>query len=92
LYFYLADYDQAVKDLEDEAIADARATAEKRAQSAGATLGKVINISSGGYYPYYSLDGRASTLESAPTAASDIQFSVGQFDLQASVTVTYELR
>jgi uncharacterized protein len=92
LYFYLADYDLAVKELEDEAIADARATAEKRAASAGATLGRVISVSSGGYYPYYSLEGRAVATDSASAPSSDIQFSAGQFDLEANVTVTYELK
>lgn len=95
LNFYLSDYDQQVKDLQTAAIADAKANAEKQAQAAGTRLGAVINIGSNNY-PYY-YNGLAAPQATSAGKAEDVgstpsvQFSAGQFDLQASVSVTYEL-
>ncbi len=92
LNFYLSDYDQQVKDLDTVAIADAKTNAEKQAQAAGASLGKVVNISNGSYPLYYnSLAPTAASGAADSGAKSAIQFNAGQFDLQSSVTVTYEL-
>jgi hypothetical protein len=93
LNFYLADADVVAKELEEAAIADAKASAEKRARAIGATLGKAIRVdvgSNGGSpIPYATRAQTFDTMEAK--AATDVNFNVGQFDLDKYVTVVYEL-
>lgn len=94
LNFYLANSNVVARELEADAIADAKSLAEKRASLAGARLGKVVNVSFGGGYPYPIYNERAVAADAAkPTAdaGSSITINPGQFDLKATVTIVYEL-
>jgi uncharacterized protein YggE len=79
-----AQYAQAV----DEAFDDARARAEAVARKAGVSLGRPIAIveggGGGGPIPYY---GRAALAE----GAADVAVEPGQQEIQAVLTVTFEI-
>jgi uncharacterized protein len=93
LNFYLADYNKVARELEDEAVADAKSLAQKRASSVGATLGRVIRVDFGGSFPYYyGREMAASAPAATDSAKSSLDIKAGQVDLQTTVTVVYELR
>jgi uncharacterized protein len=75
--------DKALKD----AVADARGKAEALAEAAGGSLGQVISVSeSGSAMPPMPYAARETAL------ASDVPIEAGTQDIQASVTVVFELR
>ncbi len=51
-YFFVADEREIVKDLEGEAITDAKKSAQERASLAGLSIGRLVNIAASGNYPY----------------------------------------
>ncbi len=68
------------------AVKDAAARAELLVTAAGATLGKVLNISeSGGIRPQMM---RSMAMDMAESA---VPVAAGEVDLRASVTITYEI-
>lgn len=73
----------------DEAVADARKSAEAMAKAAGKSVGGVLSISSSDVrtspYPNYAMD--ASAL-----AAKAVPIEPGQLDITANVTVIFELK
>lgn len=93
LNFYLADSDKVARELEEAAINDARALAQKRAELAGARIGKVININFGGAYPYLPMYDalRAEAGAKAIENTTNVTINPGQFDLKTTVTIVYEL-
>jgi uncharacterized protein YggE len=70
-----------------DAVADARTKAEALARAAGGSLGDVLSVTEGGGsappIPYY---GREAL------ATADMKIEPGTQEIQASVTVTFELR
>jgi uncharacterized protein YggE len=69
-----------------DAVADARTKAEALAKAAGGSLGDVISVTeSGGSMPPVPYAGREAL-------AADVAIEPGTQEIQASVTVTFELR
>ena len=73
---------QALRD----AVADARKNAEAIAAAAGVALGKVLTVNVNEATPVY----RAKSLE-APAPAADTPIEPGSQDIQATVSVTFEV-
>lgn len=73
----------------DEAVADARKTAEAMAKAAGKSVGEVLSMSSSDVSlvsgPMYSTSDMAG-------AAKDVPIEPGQLDITASVVVVFELK
>jgi hypothetical protein len=94
--FTLEDPIAAKEQLRTAAIDAAKAKAEAWSEETGISLGKVINISEGGYYPYYNNDLlRANTLV-APSAGTQSSsgsttISPGQTEIEMTVNLTYEV-
>ena len=92
-------YEDIVEEVKLEAIEDAREKAKARAKALGLKLGDVLNVSEGGFYPI-PYDGRGgggiAVMESAAVDASfkaeETQINVGENEIRASITVTYELK
>ncbi len=51
-YFFVANERDVVKELEGEAINDAKQSAQERANLAGLSIGRLVNIAASGNYPY----------------------------------------
>ena len=85
LSFGLADPGPLLDDARKEAVADARARAELLASAAGVKLGRIVSISEGqlgqGPVPYYK----------AELAATAVPVAGGEVDVQATVTIVYEI-
>jgi uncharacterized protein YggE len=102
LNFYIKDQEKIMKDLEEEAIKDAKSTAEKRAQASGLRLGKLITVSTGYPGPYYYNSLNSVAPEMAATSkgsagdvakdgsTSQLEVLPGEFELQQTVTLIYE--
>jgi uncharacterized protein YggE len=73
----------------DEAVADARKSAEAMAKAAGKSVGEVLSLSSSDVGlvpgPTYGVSDRAA-------AAKDVPIEPGQLDITASVIVVFELK
>ncbi|MCA9385121.1 SIMPL domain-containing protein [Candidatus Dojkabacteria bacterium] len=97
LRFYLDDYQAVQDEIKEEAIADAKARAEREANAAGLTLGDVRNMYSGGYYPYYddysmrSMEAGGSADFATPESLPTVEFQPGQTEVTANVTLEYEI-
>lgn len=88
LWFEVGDAAKAMDDARAVAIAQARTSAQVMASAAGVALGAVVSIaeSSGSYPgPYYYRD------ESNLRASAATQVQPGTQDVQATVTVTFEI-
>ncbi|MDX5349888.1 MAG: SIMPL domain-containing protein [Paracoccaceae bacterium] len=85
LTFGLADPAPLMDEARKEAVADARARAELLATAAGVKLGRIVSISEGqpaqGPMPYYK----------AELAAAPVPVAGGEVDVQATVTIFYEI-
>lgn len=97
LNFYLDDAQAVQDELKAEAIEDAKARAERDASVAGLKLGKILNVYSGNYYPYYDYEYRGMGVADSASAPKeepmpDIQIQPGQTEVEVSVRVEYELR
>ncbi len=104
VYFYLKDYEKVQRELESEAVRDAKELATRRADESGLRLGKVVNVIYGGgqgYYPMpYSSDAavRSEMLAtpapddagSSDTTSTENNFPIGETEVTQTVTVIYE--
>lgn len=100
VYFTLEDPVKAKEQLREEAIANAKAKAEKVAAETGLRLGKIVNISENNYVPYYSYQSMdtvklnsPSTSTSGNTGTRDESSTInpGQTEIQLTVYITYEI-
>lgn len=93
--FIIEDPIKAKEALRTEAIAAAKAKAEKLANETGMSLGKVVNISEG-YAPYYDYRNsyKANAIMESAAVASDAGTSEainpGETEIQMTVVLTYE--
>lgn len=71
----------------DKAVADAGATAQTLARSAGRSLGKVVSISEANVTVPPS-----PMLDTAARAEASVPISAGELDVSSSVTVVFELK
>ncbi len=71
----------------DEAVADARRTAEAMARAAGKSVGEVLSISSSDVGPVPVMYGAADTA----AGAAKVPIEPGQLDITANVVVVFEL-
>jgi uncharacterized protein YggE len=89
--FDLTDKSQAEEQARQAAIADARQRAERLAAAAGATLGEVVSIYTGGY-SY----GAINYVEAASSAGSagggTVPIAPGTFDVRIDVMLAYTLK
>ena len=90
--FTIDEYDALVKVVRTEAIADARAEAEKLASALGVKLGRLISYNDNSYAPYYGYAKSMSAgyggdmqVESAPEIAT------GEQKITTSVNLIYEI-
>jgi uncharacterized protein YggE len=96
VYFTIEDQVKAKEQLRDEAIAAAKAKAEKIARETGLRLGKMTNFSENNYQPYYSYNKMESLANSvtgsdsvtAPDSTSTT-FNPGETEIQMTVYLTY---
>lgn len=95
--FEIEDPIAAKEQLREEAIAAAKTKAEKLSKETGISLGKVVNISEGGYSPYYNNLYRTNTFldssyEMMPIAEeeSGSTMDAGETEIQMTVTLYYE--
>jgi hypothetical protein len=98
-YFFVADEREIVKELEGEAITDAKKSAQERASLAGLSIGRLVNIAASGNYPYpmpyptaaremaVSSDGVKTDIGTSPGAAGGT--SAGSINNIASSGSTY---
>lgn len=100
VYFSFEDPVAIRESLREEAIATAKAKAEKIASESGLTLGKLLNVYEGSdysynnyrvnsYEPVMALDSVTSSGESQKTYES---FNPGETEMQMQVTLVYEVR
>ena len=81
-----SDADELRKGALADAVADARVTAEALAEAAGGSLGDVLSVTeTGGSAPPVPYAARAEAM------AADVSIEPGTQEIQASVTVTFEL-
>jgi uncharacterized protein YggE len=89
--FDLTDKSQAEEQARQAAITDARQRAERLAAAAGATLGEVVSIYTGGY-SY----GAINYVEAASSAGSagggTVPIAPGTFDVRIDVMLAYTLK
>jgi len=90
--FVVANEEEILKDVRDDAIKDARDEAKRIVRSLGTRLGRVVGYSEQGYYPYTvrSEFGYSTSDEATQIQSPDI--SAGENRLSATVTVTFELK
>ena len=97
VYFTLEDPVKAKEQLRDEAIAAAKAKAEKLAQETGIRLGNIINISESSYQPYLSNGNMKTTVANdlttgtAPSSQSDSTFNPGETEITLTIYLTYSV-
>jgi len=99
VYFTIEDPIKAKEQLREEAIANAKAKAEKVAAETGLRLGKIVNISENNYVPYYSYESRDSAKTMSPslgttgsgTNETSSTVNPGQTEIQLTVYITYEI-
>lgn len=96
LDFFLSDQEKLERELEDEAIADAREQAKKRAEAVGLKLGEVLDINGSIIYPSYrdnslkesmAVDGAA-----AAAPAPSLEVKPGEQEIQKRVTLVFEVK
>ena len=99
VYFTLEDPVAAKDQLREEAIAAAKAKAEKISTETGLRLGKILNISENNYQPYYSYNTKSMDLlansvtgGTAPSSGTtdSTSFNPGETEVQLTVYLTYE--
>lgn len=88
--FDLTDKSQAEEQARQAAMADAQQRAERLATGAGATLGEIFLISTGGY-SY----GAINYVEAVPSGSGSVEsvpIAPGTFDVRIDVTLSYTLK
>lgn len=88
--FDLSDKSQAEEQARQAAIADAQQRAARLASAAGATLGQIVSIYTGGYS--YGMVNYAEAAPSASGGGADVPIAPGTFDVRIDVTVAYTLK
>ena len=83
--FGLADPKAAQGEARSLAIADARSRAGAMARAAGVQLGQVLQVSD------YTVGGRTSANDFAPSAAASTQIPVGQLDITVTVQMEFSI-
>jgi len=85
--------DQIEKELKQQAVTDARAQAEILAKEAGAKLGDVVTISGDGVsYPYSYRTPGLSAINAAEIQNDNSDITIGEEEITATISVTYQLR
>jgi uncharacterized protein len=95
LSFTIDDQDQLEADARDKAIADAKAKAEKLADSLGVSIVRVVGFSENSYQPYYAVGRGAMAMDSVKAEAAtppSPELPVGQNKITSNVNITYEIR
>jgi uncharacterized protein len=99
--FYLEDIERVQDELKEEAIADAKARAERESKLAGLKIGKVINMNSYNPSPYFDYGYRS--YEGMDMVANSqlgmeemvempaIQIQPGQTEIEVTVNIQYEI-
>lgn len=96
VYYAISNPDKLRDEMLVQAIANARAKAERMADAAGAKLGAVYQINENGtpqFRPMYAVGGRAVMAMAMKAEASmDAAPPAGEQEIQSNVTITYELK
>jgi len=88
--FDLSDKSQAEEQARQAAIADAQQRAARLASAAGATLGQIVSIYTGGYS--YGMVNYAEAAPAASGGGANVPIAPGTFDVRIDVTVAYTLK
>lgn len=89
LQFTIDQQDELKKQARQDAIDQAKSKAKELASQLGVNLGKITNFSESGYFPapiYYGMEKAVGIGGSTP------QIETGENKIEASVTITYEIR
>ncbi len=98
VYFSFEDPVAIRESLREEAIATAKAKAEKIAKESGLTLGKLLNVYEGNNYAYdnYKVNSYSPMALDSVTSSSEEgrsgSFNPGETEMQMEVTLIYEVR
>lgn len=95
VYYTLSDPDKLRDEMLSEAIANAKAKAERMASAAGSGLGRVYSINEGGtpqFQPVMMAAPRAMMMKAGIASDAAMAPPAGEQQVQSSVTVTYELK
>lgn len=91
LYFFVKNEDEIMKELEIEAIENAKDSAKSKADAIGIKLGKIKNVQNYAYTPFFSrYDVSELAVDAEISKATQIQ--PGQVELSSSVTLVYEIK
>ncbi len=74
------------------AIKDARAKAKKLSLDLGVSLGRIVNFSEGGFYPYAKMEAFGRGGDMAMADSSIVPINPGENKIISNVTITYEIR
>jgi len=88
LQFTIDDEDGLKKQAREEAIEKAKTKAKELASQLGVKLGKVVEFSESGVFPWY------YAMEKAPAAmggGEELQIETGENKIEVTVTITYEI-
>ncbi len=97
--YFCSTYDENYQEALKSAIEMAKAKAQSMAEAGGRTLGKMTEVSENGYYPnarispYLNMGAKqaAGRAEETAAAAMDMEMMAGTIDIEAQVSVTFEL-
>ena len=90
--YSVSDYDDAYEQALTEAVDAARAKAQVLAKAAGAEVGAVITLEEGYQNTTYRAKNEGARLDVAAAGAGAYELAPGTVDIEALVTVSYELR
>lgn len=88
--FDLSDKSQAEEQARQAAIADARQRAERLASAAGATLGEIVSIYTGGYS--YGAINYVEAASAGSAGGGTVPIAPGTFDVRIDVSLAYTLK
>jgi hypothetical protein len=88
--FDLSDKSQAEEQARQAAIADARQRAERLASAAGATLGEIVSIHTGGYS--YGAINYVEAASAGSAGGGTVPIAPGTFDVRIDVSLAYTLK
>jgi len=89
LQFTIDNQDLIKEQAREKAIQDAKSKAQELASQLGMKLGKIINFSESGIYPYYDLAKSYAGMGGGEAAP---QIEVGENKTEVTVTITYEIK
>ena len=88
--FDLSDKSQAEAQARQAAIADAQQRAARLASAAGATLGEIVSIYTGGYS--YGMVNYAEAAPAGTSGGGNVPIAPGTFDVRIDITLAYTLK